>query len=394
MENTGYKSFAFLEKYYTDNNTSTEETKPNVATDPDYIAPALDITMCPPVNRFYNTQQTKTVTKNNCSPGETGTEVQLIAYANQFVSYESTPDANNQAIIWLENNAQIYANNSGTCIADSIPPTSPFLSVSSITPNSLILSWTPSTDNGILAGYDIYQNGVLFTSTSSDILRYPITGLSAASTYTFYVKAKDAEGNSSNSNVLTITTLPSILSLAAVKSVIFEKRSRSWSECRNALTADLQYTDNTFIGAAVTADNLLYYLNRYRGVIDTSAITIKPKSAKIKFKFAENTVGNALTFNLFGSNIQIPVNQEFQLPDWNDWDSSTFINSISVPRNSTTYNEINLTPTQLDLLVSGQAYNFFLISNGDKEFYEPSSNSRPVLSISAATGEVYLECLF
>ncbi len=72
MENTGYKSFAFLEKYYTDNNTSTEEIKPNVATDPDYIAPVLDTTMCPPINRFYNTQQTKTVTKNNCSPGETG----------------------------------------------------------------------------------------------------------------------------------------------------------------------------------------------------------------------------------------------------------------------------------------------------------------------------------
>ena len=394
MENTGYKSFAFLEKYYTDDNTPTEETKPNVATDPDYIAPVLDTIICPPVNRFYNTQQTKTVTKNNCSPGETGTEVELIAYANQFVSYESTPDANNQAIIWLENNAQIYANNAGTCIADSTPPTSPFLSVSSITPNSLILSWSPSTDNGILAGYDIYQNGVLLTSTSSDVLHYPITGLSAASTYTFYVKAKDAEGNSSNSNILTITTLPSILSLAAVKSVIFEKRSRSWSDCRNALTADLQYTDNAFIGAGVTADNLLYYLNRYRGVIDTSSITIKPKSAKIKFKFAENTVGNALTFNLFGSNIQIPINQEFQLPDWNDWDNSTFINSISVPRNSTTYNEINLTPAQLDLLVSGQAYNFFLISNGDKESYDPISNSRPVLSISAATGEVYLECLF
>ena len=77
MENTGYKSFAFLEKYYTDDNTSTEETKPNVTSDPDYIAPILDITTCPPGTRHYNSQQTKTVTKNNCSPGETGTEVEL-----------------------------------------------------------------------------------------------------------------------------------------------------------------------------------------------------------------------------------------------------------------------------------------------------------------------------
>lgn len=302
MENTGFKSFAFLEKYYTDDNTTTGETKPNIATDPDYIAPALDTTMCPPAKRFYNTQQTKTVAKNNCSAGERGPEVELIADANQFVSYESTPDANNQAIAWLENNAQIYANNAGTCI--------------------------PAPR----------------------------------------------------------------LSLTAVKSVIFEKRARSWSECRDASSADLQHIENTFIGTG--ADSLLYYVNRYRGVIDTSSITIKPKSAKIKFKFAENTVGNALTFNLFASNIQIPLNQEFQVPDWNDWDNGTFINSISVPSNSTAYNEINLTSSQLDLLVSGQAYNFFLISNGDKDGNQPGTNSRPVLSITAATGEIYLECQF
>jgi hypothetical protein len=302
MENTGYKSFAFLEKYYTDDNTPTEEIKPNVATDPDYIAPVLDIAACPPATRYYNTKQTKIVAKNNCSPGETGTEVELIAYPNQFVSYESTPDANNQALAWLENNAQIYANNLGTC--------------------------TPAP----------------------------------------------------------------ILSLAAVKSVIFEKRARSWSESRDASAADLQHIDNTFIGTG--ADSLLYYVNRYRGVIDTSSITIKPKSAKIKFRFAENTVGNVLTFNLFGSNVQIPLNQEFQLVDWNDWDNGTYINSISVPSNSTAYTEINLTSSQLDLLVSGQAYNFFLISNGDKDSSIPGSNSRPVLSITAETGQISLECQF
>ena len=284
MENTGYKSFAFLEKYYTDDNTPTEEKKPNVATDPDYIAPILDITTCPPVTRHYNSQQTKTVTKNNCSPGETGTEVELIAYANQFVSYDSITDANNQALAWLENNAQIYANNAGTCIADSTPPTSPFLSLSSITSNSLILSWTPATDNGTIAGYDIYKNGVLLSSTLSDVFTYSVSSLSPSTTYNFYIKAKDATGNSSNSNVLTSTTLSSPLSLNAVKSVIFENKARSWSECRDASSADLQHIDNTFIGAAVSADSLLYSLNRYRGVIDTSSITIKPKSAKIKFK--------------------------------------------------------------------------------------------------------------
>lgn len=115
MGNTGYKFFDTLERYYTDDGTSTGETKPNIKTDPDYIAPFLDEVDCPPSVRFYNTIQTKTVNKNNCQSGYLGNNVTLTAYANQFVSNESVLDANNQAIAWLNSNAQIYANNVGTC---------------------------------------------------------------------------------------------------------------------------------------------------------------------------------------------------------------------------------------------------------------------------------------
>lgn len=392
MANTGYKSFTLLERYYKDDGTSTGDIKPNVTTDPDYIAPILDTISCPPDTRYYNTEQTKTVTKNNCSAGEAGTEITLTAYANQFVSNISVIDANNQAIAWLEENVQIYANNLGTCVIDSIPPTNTSLSASLITSNTLTLSWTPSTDNVGVVGYEIYINGILLISTSYDILSYLVTGLSESTTYDFYVNAKDAAGNSSNSNSLTITTLPAILAIAVTKSVIFEKQDATWGGCRNAASADLQHINNNFLGSGL--DGTLFYLNRYRGVIDTTSITVKPKSAKIKFKFASNSVSNALTFNLFASNIKIPLNQDFQLADWNDWDADTFINSVVVPSNSTAYNEIILTSAQLDLLSSEQAYNFFLISNGDKGDLVPGTNNRPTLSMTSATGEMYLECEF
>ncbi len=90
--------------------------------------------------------------------------------------------------------------------ADTQAPTAPTnLTSSSITESSVVLSWTASTDNVGVTGYDIYRNGSLLASTTST--SYSVTGLSASTTYTFYVKAKDAAGNvSSASSTLSVTT--------------------------------------------------------------------------------------------------------------------------------------------------------------------------------------------
>jgi hypothetical protein len=158
MGNTGYKYFITLEKYYTDNNTPTGETKPNAVSDPDYIAPFQDIINCPPTSRYYNTQQTKTVKRNNCGTGYLGSNVTLTAFPNQFVSNESVNDANNQAIAWLDSNAQIYANSSGTCTINSNPQNAPIIYSSlSSDGKSINVSWTASYDNPGIIGYQLYR---------------------------------------------------------------------------------------------------------------------------------------------------------------------------------------------------------------------------------------------
>ncbi|MFC2104736.1 M4 family metallopeptidase [Bacteroidota bacterium] len=91
--------------------------------------------------------------------------------------------------------------------ADTQAPTAPSgLSSSNITETSFTLSWNASTDNVGVTGYDVYRNGSLFgsvTGTSANV-----TGLTAATTYTMTVRAKDAAGNvSSASNSLNVTTL-------------------------------------------------------------------------------------------------------------------------------------------------------------------------------------------
>ncbi|MBM7565120.1 fibronectin type III domain-containing protein [Paenibacillus sacheonensis] len=70
------------------------------------------------------------------------------------------------------------------------------------------LSWTASTDNVGVIGYDVYKAGVLIGSTSgAGATTYGVTGLTPSTAYSFTVKAKDASGNvSAASNTLNVTT--------------------------------------------------------------------------------------------------------------------------------------------------------------------------------------------
>ncbi|KQW96151.1 M4 family metallopeptidase [Flavobacterium sp. Root420] len=89
---------------------------------------------------------------------------------------------------------------------DTVAPTAPTaLAASGTTGTTTNLSWTASTDNVAVTGYDIYQGATL--KGSSTTTTYTVTGLSASTAYTFTVKAKDAAGNvSAASNAVNVTT--------------------------------------------------------------------------------------------------------------------------------------------------------------------------------------------
>lgn len=73
-----------------------------------------------------------------------------------------------------------------------------------------MLSWTSSTDSVGVTGYEVWRSvGTNAFSKIADVATtsYTNTGLSASTTYNYYVKAKDAAGNiSTQSNTATITT--------------------------------------------------------------------------------------------------------------------------------------------------------------------------------------------
>ena len=93
----------------------------------------------------------------------------------------------------------------GTSTDTTAPSTPTNLAASGTTSVATTLSWTASTDNVAVTGYDVYSGSSLLGNTASTSAS--ITGLTASTTYSFSVKAKDAAGNaSSSSNVLSVTT--------------------------------------------------------------------------------------------------------------------------------------------------------------------------------------------
>ncbi|MEV6015081.1 MULTISPECIES: glycoside hydrolase family 6 protein [unclassified Streptomyces] len=89
---------------------------------------------------------------------------------------------------------------------DTQAPTVPGgLTVGTTTSSSVSLSWSASTDDTAVTGYDVYRDGTKVGSSTTT--SYTDSGLSASTTYKYTVKAKDAAGNvSASSTEVSATT--------------------------------------------------------------------------------------------------------------------------------------------------------------------------------------------
>ena len=93
-------------------------------------------------------------------------------------------------------------------IADTTPPTTPTgLTAAVAGSTGANLSWSASTDNVGVTGYIVRRNGVQVATPATT--SFADTGLSAATTYSYTVAARDAAGNvSPDSTSVSITTPP------------------------------------------------------------------------------------------------------------------------------------------------------------------------------------------
>jgi len=96
---------------------------------------------------------------------------------------------------------------------DTNPPSAPAtLTAVVVSASQISMSWRVSVDDVGVTGYKLYRNGIAIATSPS--LNYADSNLSPETSYTYTVSAYDLAGNtSSQSNAVTLTTLPPALPL-------------------------------------------------------------------------------------------------------------------------------------------------------------------------------------
>ena len=175
---------------------------------------------------------------------------------------------------------------------DTTPPSAPTLSLTGVTSSKVDLSWTASTDNVGVVGYNIYRDNVFLGSTGSTTT-YSDTTVMPSTTYVYTVKAKDAADNKSDaSNAVTANTPAAADSTAPTAPAELNATAASSAQVNLTWTAS---TDNV----GVTGYDI------YRGSVVIASVgvttsysdtTVQPSTSytyKVKAKDAAGNVSAA-----------------------------------------------------------------------------------------------------
>ncbi len=229
----------------------------------------------------------------------TSNQVFTTAFLNMLLTWNAQDPVNareiarNNAIYGTQNNRNPYIDHPEYVqavwnpTADSQAPTAPTsLAVTASTSNSVSLSWVASTDNIGVTGYDVYMNNTLKTTVTG--LSTTITGLTASTAYSFYVKAKDAAANSSVASTTVNATTTSASDTVAPTAPASLIASGTTSTATNlSWTAA---TDNT----AVTGYDV-YQGATFKATVTGTTYSVTGLTASTAYSFsvkAKDTAGN------------------------------------------------------------------------------------------------------
>ncbi|AZJ33964.1 T9SS C-terminal target domain-containing protein [Tenacibaculum mesophilum] len=228
------------------------------------------------------------------------------------MKYNATPTACEASFSYGE--VEDYTVNITAAVADTQAPTAPSsLASSSVAQTTLTLSWTASTDNVGVTGYDVYQGTTKLTTVTTT--SYNVTGLTANTAYTFSVKATDAAGNiSAASNTVNVTTLDNVVTYCASKGnrVTYEWIDYvSFGGMTNITAANGGYGDFTSKTATVTqgTTNQIIVSAGFSGSSYTEYFTVWiDYNRNGTFEASEQTsLGSSSTAANRSANISIPA---------------------------------------------------------------------------------------
>lgn len=244
--------------------------------------------------------------------------------------------------------------------ADLQAPTAPTgLTNSSLTQSSFTLSWTASTDNVGVTGYNVYRNGSLLKSVTGTSTS--IDGLSASTSYSMSVRARDAAGNlSSSSSTLVVTTpdsqAPTVPSGLSSGNIAQSSFTLSWTASSDnvAVTGYDVYLNGAFY-IAVTGTTV--------GISGLSAYT--PYSMTVRAKDAANNVSAA-------SNALIVTTLDSQAP--------TVPTGLAISNLTQSSFRLNWTASTDNVGVTG----YYVYQNGS-QIASVSTNSANISGLKAST---------
>jgi hypothetical protein len=99
-----------------------------------------------------------------------------------------------------------------TVVPDATPPTAPTnLEANAVAPNRVDLTWTASTDNVGVTGYDVVRNGSLLVRLGA-VTSYSDTTVAPSTVYQYQIRAKDGAGNGSSLSNTALATTPPLAS--------------------------------------------------------------------------------------------------------------------------------------------------------------------------------------
>jgi len=170
----------------------------------------------------------------------------------------------------------------GNGVAESTPPSAPTNLVASlIDQQSCTLSWSASTDNVGVAGYELFVNGV--SKGTTDLTTMAVSGLNPSMTYAITVKAYDAVGNFSAPGALSVSTTaadvtpPTVPTNVVASAISYGGFTLAWTPSTDALgvTEYQVYNGTALLGTSTT--NSISFGGLDAATATTYAITVRAK---------------------------------------------------------------------------------------------------------------------
>jgi len=275
----------------------------------------------------------------------------LLAWHNQDPVSQAEITRNNASYTFQGNRNPFIDNpsyvnqiwGSQTSTQDTQAPTTVTnLAIPSKTTTSISLTWSASTDNIAVTSYDVYMNGSLKSNVNSTSTT--ITGLNPSTTYSFYVKAKDAAGNAAaNSSTVSGTTNAVTTTSTNCVNETFETiptssassyTTKTWTNGGITWTATDSRSDQTISNKAITVRDGSLQSSTFSNGITSLTVT-----TQLKFS------GTNGTFNVIVNGVNVGT-----IP-------------YSTTATTTTINNINVSGNVVLSLVNNSASNRVAIDN-------------------------------